>query len=311
MCKREIYYPDPDIEILSKTISSNALLGVIDDVSISKIRAAKNQLRSSGQNFDDLVDSIRQRGLLQPIVVRGSKDDYYSYEIIAGNRRYEACKRLSWRKITCHIIELDDKEAFELSLIENIQREILNPIDEAKAFRMYVSEFGWGGVSELAKKIDKSASYVTKRISLLDLPHEVIESVADSKICPSIAEELHSVNDYSKQSELAYLIAQRHLSLRSVRHLVDRTNQNEHVCAIESSYQDREGRKRKTERAFDKSITALKIALNRMSMIIEDLEEDDWAINQMLLQHKNMINDQINILLKEKRKYGSGRLAAM
>ncbi|HKI08446.1 MAG TPA: ParB/RepB/Spo0J family partition protein [Nitrososphaeraceae archaeon] len=293
---------------MSKTISSNALLGVIDDIPISKLRAPKSQLRSLAMNLDELVGSIRQRGLLQPIVVRGLEDQYY--QIIAGYRRYQACKRLSWRKITCNIVELDDKGSFELSLIENIQRETLNPIDEARAFKIYISEFGWGGVSDLAKKIGKSPSYVTKRIELLDLPSEVIQSVVDSTVLPSIAEELYGIKDPAKQSELAHLIAQRHLSLRRVRELIDRASQNDYDCEISSQYQDREDRIRRIERAFDKSITALKITLDRMSMIIGAIEDDDWAITQILLEHKNMINNQINILLKEKRKYNFVRMTS-
>jgi len=235
--------------------------------------------------------------------VRGFEEDHY-YEIIAGNRRYEACKRLSWRRITCHVVELDDKESFELSLIENIQRESLNAIDEARAFKSYICEFGWGSVSELARKIGKSASYVTKRIALLNLPDEVIQSVADSRVRPSVAEELHAVKDQAKQSELAHLISQRHLSLRMVRELVDQANQNDDYDCENACYcQDQEDRIRRLERAFDKSITVLKIALNRMSIIIEDIEDDNWAINEMLLQQKNMINEQINTLLREKKKF--------
>jgi ParB family transcriptional regulator, chromosome partitioning protein len=286
---------------LSKTISSNALLGVIDDVPISKLRGSITCVRSHPQNVDDLADSIRQTGLLQPIIVRGL--DHNCYEIIAGNRRCQACRKLCWRKITCHIVEIDDKQSFELALIENIQRETLNPIDEAKAFRMYVSEFGWGGVSDLAKKIGKSASYVTKRISLLDLPQEVIQSVAELRVRPSIIQEIYAINDHTKQSELADLITRRHLSLRKVREIVDQTNQINYDCGTGSSYyQDRDERVKRVERAFDKSITALKIALNRMSTVMDDLENEDWTAIQVLLQHKNMVNDQINILLKEKRK---------
>jgi ParB family chromosome partitioning protein len=292
---------------LSRTISSNALLGVIDDIPICNLRAAKRRLRSSDQNLDELINSIRQRGLLQPIVARGSEDDHY--EIIAGNRRYEACKRLSWRKITCHIVELNDKECFELSLIENIQRETLNPIEEARAFKTYISDFGWGGVSELARKIGKSPSYVSKRITLLDLRDDVIQSVEDSRVPPSIADELHSIKDQAKQSELAYLIAQRRLSLRRVRQLIDQANQDDCVPLHNASYyKDCEDRRKRIERTFDKSITALKIALNRMSMVIDDIEDDNWAIYQTLLHHKNMINNEINILLKEKRKYKLDRI---
>jgi ParB family transcriptional regulator, chromosome partitioning protein len=297
---------------LSRTLSSNALLGVIDDIPISKLKESRNLLRSSVQNINELIDSIRQRGLLQPIVVR-SLEDYY-YEIIAGNRRYEACKRLSWRKITCHIVELDDKECFELSLIENVQRETLNPIEEARAFKTYVSDFGWGGVSELATKIGKTPSYVTKRIALLNLPHDIIQSVANSIVCPSIADELHIIKDHARQSELAYLVARRHLSLRNVRELIHEASQNDDVIENRSYYKDREYRRKRIQKAFDKSITTLKIALDRMSMVIDDIEddiEDDnwaWTINQILLQHRNMINNEINVLLKEKRKCNCRRI---
>jgi ParB family chromosome partitioning protein len=295
---------------LSRTISSNALLGVIDDIPISNLRAPKRRLRSSNENLDELINSIRQQGLLQPIVARGSDGDHY--EIIAGNRRYEACKRLSWRKITCHIVELNDKECFELSLIENIQRESLNPIEEARAFKTYISDFGWGGVSELARKIGKSPSYVTKRVALLNLRQDVIQSVEDSTVPPSIADELHSIKDQTKQSELAYLIAHRRLSLRRVRQLIDQANQDDCVFTSTSYYKDCEDRRRRIERTFDKSITALKIALNRISMVIDDMEEhnDSWAIYQTLLHHKNVINNEINILLKEKRKYKLDRIGS-
>jgi ParB family transcriptional regulator, chromosome partitioning protein len=92
--------------------------------------------------------------------------------------------------------------------------------------------------------------------------------------------------------------------------LIDRASQNDYDCEISSQYQDREDRIRRIERAFDKSITALKITLDRMSMIIGAIEDDDWAITQTLLEHKNMINNQINILLKEKRKYNFVRMAS-
>jgi ParB family transcriptional regulator, chromosome partitioning protein len=295
---------------LSNTISSSALIGFIEDISISRLRASNSPLRYAGQNLDDLLESIRQKGLLQPILVRSSGHNYY--EIVAGNRRYEACRRLSWRKITCQIVELDDKESFEISLIENIQRETLNSIDEARAFKSYIFEFGWGGVSDLAKKIGKSTSYVSKRMGLLDLPEQLIQSVADSKVCPSIAEELHAIKDQTKQSELANLIAQRHLSLRMARELIDQTKQNKNDCETACYYyQDREAQIRRIDRTFDKSITALKIALNRISMIIDDFEDSDWTIYQILLHHKNMINGQIDILLKEKRKYDIERMSAM
>ena len=98
----------------------------------------------------ELSKSIKEKGLLHFITVRAKGR---GYEIVAGNRRYLACKMLGWRKIPCLIVELDDREAFEISLIENIQRRTINPIEEAHAFKNYTLDFGWGGVSDLQCKI--------------------------------------------------------------------------------------------------------------------------------------------------------------
>jgi ParB family chromosome partitioning protein len=119
---------------------------------MNKIRPPSNLVRGVSSDqllIDELASSIRQNGLLQPIIVRMQDN---SFEIVAGNRRYNACKRLGWRKILCHVVELEDREAFEFALTENIQRRTLDPLEEAKAFKVYVQDFGWGGVSALAAK---------------------------------------------------------------------------------------------------------------------------------------------------------------
>jgi len=148
--------------VLSTSVVS---YGVIEDLPISEIKLPINQLRSQ-QNLDELSISIAQKGLLQPIIVR-TVDNKPFYEIVAGCRRYLACKKIGRRKVTCEITDLNDKEAFEVSIIENVQRMTLAAMDEAKAFKTYVSDYGWGGVSELAAKLGKSVSYVTKRICCL------------------------------------------------------------------------------------------------------------------------------------------------
>ena len=109
--------------------TSPLILGMIEDIKVNLIRPFKYDYRCEKDELDDLSHSIRQKGLLQPILVR-NKESYY--EIIAGHRRYEACKKLGWKKIICHIVELDDKDAFEVSLIENIQRKSLNVIEESE-----------------------------------------------------------------------------------------------------------------------------------------------------------------------------------
>jgi ParB family chromosome partitioning protein len=276
--------------------ASSVTPGVIEEVEISRIRESLN-VRRELSNVEDLAISIWQRGLLQPILVR-TLDGYF--EIVAGNRRFRACKILGWKQIACHVIELSDKEAFEVSLIENIQRNALSPVDEATAFKAYVSDFGWGGVSELASRIGKSISYISKRIRLLDLPADVLESVINHKLDSSIAEELFVIKDKTKQSPLASLISNRRLSLRKTRQLLKNVDvqdvnsdlfyKNEYIDHLKIA-----------ERSFDKTISAVRIAMNRVSEIINNVEED-WILYEILMQHKNALHTQIDVLMKEKRK---------
>jgi ParB family chromosome partitioning protein len=132
--------------------TANQLAGIVKDINISQIVESKYTIRiSTKEEIEELSASIFEKGLLNAIIVRHRNESIY--EIVAGNRRFEACKKLGFRRISCQVIELDDKGAFEVSLIENIQRKTLYPIEEAHAFKKYVSEFGWGGASDLSQKI--------------------------------------------------------------------------------------------------------------------------------------------------------------
>jgi ParB family transcriptional regulator, chromosome partitioning protein len=270
--------------------------GTIGDILISKIKQSKN-IRHQVSDTEELARSIEEKGLLQPILVR-TMDGYF--EVVAGNRRYCACKSLGWKKISCHIIELDDRQAFEVSIIENIQRMTLSPLDEATAFKSYVTDFGWGGVTDLASRIGKSLSYITKRIKLLNLPSDVLESIMNRRLDPSLAEELLSIKDGNKQSKLANLIADRRLSLRMTRRLLKDVDEKDRD--VESFYKsDYIDHIKIAERSFDKSITAIRIAMNSLSEIISGVEHD-WVIQEVLMQHRNMLHTQIDLLLKEKKK---------
>jgi ParB family transcriptional regulator, chromosome partitioning protein len=298
-------------KFLKKESQSTSLVmpGFLDDIYVSHIReSSSNALTRDDTNLEELSLSIRHRGLLQPIIVRPMEDHY---QIVAGNRRFRACKILGWKKIACHIVELDDKTAFEISLIENIHRRTFTPIEEANAFKTYVSDFGWGGVSDLAKKIGKSASYVTKRIKLLNLPLDVQESIKNHTLDTSIAEELYCIKDENNQSSLAELISDRRLSMRATRELLKHINEveKEEECEQEYNYFNLEifnnyytDRIRFAERSFDKSITAIRIAMKSLGDIINNIE-NDWVTFEILMQHKNMLHSQIDILFKEKRKY--------
>lgn len=277
------------IYIMSKLFSTSPLvLGMIEDISVDLIRPFKYNCRYESGNLDDLFYSIRCHGLLQPILVR-NREAYY--EIIAGHRRYEACKKIGWKKIICHIVELDDKDAFEVSLIENIQRRSLNAIEEAHAYKKYISNFGRGGISDLALRIGKSPSYIDKKVRLLDLPSDILDLVSDSFIKASTAEELLSINDEKKQSKLANLAHTKNLSSRDIRKLVKEVKRNEVY-----DYEDKaipevriKDIDEKSQRSFDKSIIALKVAMSRLNTIIEQME-DNWIVYEMFMEHKNLLH---------------------
>lgn len=280
---------------------SNELVGSVEDIAISDMVPPANSLRSSMNGIEQLAESIKKIGLLQPIVVR--TNSLGSFEVVAGNRRFNACKKLGRRKVSCHLVELDDKSAFEVSIIENIQRQTLNPIEEGMAFRKYVNKFGWGGVSELAQKLSKSPGYVCRRMKLVELPKDIIELISKSEISVSIAEELLTVKDKYKQSRLAVMIRDKQLSSRDTRGLIKEDLTYTGIDSLSYTYNDHyDCAQDRICKSFDKSIIVLRIAIKKVGSIAETIE-DDWILYDILLQHKNMLNSQIDLLIKEKRKY--------
>ncbi len=284
---------------LAKSLSSsNLIAGIIEDIDIYKIRQPPEYYRTTFTNVGELANSIKQKGLLQPVIVRTKQEGFF--EMVAGNRRLQACKSLGWRKIISHIVELDDKQAFEISLIENIHRRSLNPIEEAYAFRSYVKDLGWGGISDLASKIGKSISYVDKRLKLLDLPPEIIENISNSTISTSVAEELSFIDDANKQLEIARIATGKKITSRQARTLV-REFKDSFDFECDPSAVTIADRYERTLRSFDKSITALKIAMNKLCAIIEQTQ-DNWIVYGILMEHKAMLSAQIDLLIKEKKK---------
>ena len=177
----------------------------------------------------------------------------------------------------------------------------MNPLDEAKAFKTYVDDFGWGGITRLAEKLGKNSSYITKRIKLLDLPSDVRDSIRKSAISHSTAEELFNLSKI-QQSEIAKLIGDKHLSIAKTRSLLRISKNNycfkpsEHMtfqttCEIKMS---------KILRSFDKCIIGLKLAMHKIGTVIEDNE--DWIMYEILMQHNAMIHTQIDLLLKQKQR---------
>jgi len=275
------------------------LIGSIEDIDVSEISPSEYAVRSVVERVDELARSIQRLGLLQPIIVRANK---VSFEIIAGNRRLKACKMLGLKKVSCHIVELDDRSAFEVSLVENVQRNTLNPIEEGLAFSKYVHEFGWGGISELAQKISKSPSYISRRIKLVNLPQNILDLISQSSIDITTVEELLPVADNHTKSILTKLIRDENLSSRAVRKLVKDIDTKD--VNMDSIFIEFNGTNEYTRlcKSFDKAIIALRIAIKKLAAMIEKIE-DNWLFYDMMMQHKHLLHNQVDLLIKQKTKY--------
>lgn len=162
----------------------------VNAIKPSKILVREFETSSPGENkVRELASSIYQHGLLHPIIVRPVED---GFEIVAGNRRFEACRFLRWKYIPAKVRDLSQKDAFEIQLIENIQRMTMNPIE---AFRKYTKEFGWGGESQLAGIICRSEQYVSNRIQLLRLPKAIIDQISRNRLKVSHALEIINLEE--------------------------------------------------------------------------------------------------------------------
>jgi ParB family transcriptional regulator, chromosome partitioning protein len=274
------------------------LIGSIEDIDISNISPSSNVLRSIAENLDELAHSIKRIGLLQPVIVRVSNANF---EIIAGNRRYEACRKLGLKQVRCHVVDLDDRAAFEVSLIENVHRHSLNPIEEGQAFKKYIHEFGWGGVSELAQKICKSPSYVTRRIKLVNLPRNILDLISQSGVSITTIEELFPIPDDNTRTMLTKLIHEKHLLSRTVRKLVKGITSKKVDIDSFAQFTKIDDYDRLCK-SFDKAIIALRISVDRLTTVIEKVE-DNWILYNVMVQHKHMLNNQVDLLIKQKIKY--------
>ena len=262
----------------------------VDEIDTKLIRASPHPLRQDMGDIDSLCRSIDDIGLLEPLVVR-AVGNYF--EVVAGNRRLEACRRLKWRKIPCQIVELTDKEAFEVALAENLDRKTLDPLEEARAFKRYVSHAGWGGVSELSRKIRRSPAYVSKRIRLLSMKPEVLEKLFRRRKSPSLAEEILGL-DPLKQSQIAEAVESGRMSTREVRQLVK-------VMESPPSWKKEEDKQRLVGRSIDQTIAAFRLALSRIDGVIAKLDKE-WVEKEVLMQYRLSLHSQIDSLIHLRKK---------
>lgn len=196
----------------------------INFIQLDSISPKKDQPRKhfDGDLLSELASSIAAHGVIQPLIVR-EQIGGAGYEIIAGERRYRASKLAGLSEVPCIVMEADELAAAELALIENIQREDLNPYEEAKAFRALIDDFGLSQ-EEMAKKVGKSRPAIANSLRLLDLPDSIAELVAGGKMSAGHARALLSLRDKSAAEELAERIVKRGLSVRETEAAVRRHN---------------------------------------------------------------------------------------
>ena len=191
-------------------------------VKITKVEPNRKQPRKKfdEDSLQELADSIKQFGLLQPILVQDRKDHY---EIIAGERRWRAAKMAGLKEVPIIVRDYSEQEIMEISLIDNIQREDLNPIEEAQAYKRLLTEFNLKQ-DELAERVSKSRAAVTNSIRLLKLCDEVQQMVIEDMISTGHARALLAVENAEDQYNLAQRIFDEKLSVRDVEKLVKNLN---------------------------------------------------------------------------------------
>ena len=209
---------EPEVKVVEKVVEKAVEKPAEMKVRISEVEPNREQPR---KNFDEdglieLADSIRQFGILQPILVK-KKEEYY--EIIAGERRWRAAKLAGLKEVPVIVKEFSDQEVVEISLIENIQRESLNPIEEAVAFKRLMEEFHLHQ-DEIAERVSKSRTAVTNSMRLLKLDDRVQQMVIDEMITTGHARALLAIEDKDEQYILAGKVFDEKLSVRETERLV-------------------------------------------------------------------------------------------
>ena len=196
----------------------------------TKIEPKKNQLPISDlvpnkyqprkifneTNLEELTNSIKERGIIQPIIVRNSNDDKSKYEIIAGERRWLAAQRAGFHEVPVVITEADDLKSLEFAIVENVQRNDLNPLEEALGYKRLIDEFSYDQ-EKVSKFIGKSRSYIANALRILTLPDDVIKLIETQKLTTGHAKILVGLEN---ASFVASKIIEKKLSVRQAENFV-------------------------------------------------------------------------------------------
>ncbi|MDC3008505.1 ParB/RepB/Spo0J family partition protein [Candidatus Pelagibacter sp.] len=203
---------------LSSLIGETKVEKKTNNLSLAEIVPNKYQPRKNfdKENLNDLVNSIKERGVIQPIIVRKSITDNSKYEIIAGERRWLAAQKAGLHDIPVVVTDADDLKSLEFAIVENVQRHDLNPLEEAQGYKRLIDEFAYDQ-DKVSKFIGKSRSYISNSLRLLNLPKEVLDFVEQKKITAGHAKILVGLDN---AAFLANKFIEKKLSVRQAENLV-------------------------------------------------------------------------------------------
>tara|TARA_B100000161_G_scaffold63548_1_gene42757 strand:- start:102 stop:944 length:843 start_codon:yes stop_codon:yes gene_type:complete len=262
---------------LSSLIGENKVESQKNQLSISELVPNKYQPRKifDKNNLDELTNSIKERGMIQPIVVRKSNDDISKFEIIAGERRWLAAQRAGLHNVPVVITEADDLKSLEFAIVENVQRHDLNPLEEAQGYKRLIDEFSYDQ-EKVSKFIGKSRSHITNSLRLLTLPQDVIKLIETQKITAGHAKILVGL---SNASFVASKILEKKLSVRQAETFV-RVFKNKKI---------------KSSKKKDTNIIALELSISNKIGINVDIQNNHRNKGKISFEYKDL--DQLNKII--------------
>ncbi len=203
---------------LSSLIGDSEIKTSKDKISISSIIPNKNQPRKSFEknSLDDLTNSIKERGIIQPLIVRKSDDQDDKFELIAGERRWQSAQMAGLNEVPVVVISANDLKSLELAIIENVQRKDLNPIEEAESYKNLIEKFNYDQ-DKVSKFIGKSRSHISNSLRLLSLPEKILNLIRENKLSQGHAKILIGLENVVV---LVEKIIKKNLSVRQTENLV-------------------------------------------------------------------------------------------
>ena len=262
---------------LSSLIGETKIETQKNQVSIGDLIPNKYQPRKifDEASLEDLTNSIKERGMIQPIIVRNSNNDRSKFEIIAGERRWLAAQRAGLHNVPIVITEADDLKSLEFAIVENVQRHDLNPLEEAQGYKRLIDEFSYDQ-EKVSKFIGKSRSHITNSLRLLTLPDDVIKLIESQKLTAGHAKVLVGLEN---ANFVASKIIEKKLSVRQAENFVKIFKK----------------KKQKSTKSKDTNITALELSVSNKIGLNVNIQNNKRNKGKISFEYKDL--DQLNKLI--------------